>query len=59
MNSLATSTRQSSRTITSRSPVRPFRLAAGRIARWWNDDTVSAHLASAREHDQALLRRVR
>jgi hypothetical protein len=55
MNTIATSTRQLTRTATVRGS--SLRTTVRRLAAWWSDDAVSAHFAAARERDQRLLRR--
>ena len=58
MNSIATTTRQITRT-TAAAGTRggSLRAATRRIAGWWNDDAVSARFSAARAHDERLLRR--
>ena len=59
MNTHAQTTHQLTRgaTTSDDSRVRAVRVAARRLASWWNDDAVSAHFSAARERDQRLLQR--
>jgi hypothetical protein len=59
MNTHAQTTHQLTRgaTTSDDSRVRTVRVAARRLASWWNDDAVSAHFSAARERDQRLLQR--
>jgi hypothetical protein len=59
MNTHAQTTHQLTRSATTSddSRVRPVRVAARRLASWWNDDAMTAHFSAARERDQRLLQR--
>jgi hypothetical protein len=57
MNSIATTTRQITRTTAAGTRGGSLRAATRRLAGWWNDDLVSARFSAARAHDERLLRR--